>query len=81
MCCLIYIAIIILRHIVHLVYLCPCLGLWLVILHLRDLHFIFSLIFVVISHATSLKQTHLLFVYFLEDDSLFLDDNVDVESE
>ena len=34
-----------------------------------------------ISHATSLKQTYFFFAYFLEYVLLFLDDNVDEESE
>ena len=42
-----------------------------------DIFFIFSLIFIVINHITSLKQTHLFFVCFLEHLLLFLDDKVD----
>ena len=42
-----------------------------------NIFFIFSLIFIVVNHITSLKQTHLLFVCFLEHLLLFLDDNVD----
>ena len=80
-CCLIHITIIILRHILYLVYFCLCLGLGLFMSYLCDLLFIFSLIFIVINHLTSLKQTHLLFVYFSEYLLLFLDDNVDEESE
>ena len=39
----------------------------LFILYLCDLYFIFSLIFIVIYHITSLKQTDaLFFVYFLQ---------------
>ena len=34
--------------------------------YLRDLVFIFSLIFIAINHVKSLKQTHLLLVHFLE---------------
>ena len=49
--------------------------------YLYDLLFIFSLIFIVIIHLTSLRQTHLLFVHFLEYLLLSLDDNVDEESE
>ena len=44
-----------------------------------DLFFILSLIFIVINHKTSSKQTHLFVVHFLEY-LLFLDDNVDEES-
>ena len=46
-----------------------------------NLLFIFSLIFVVINHTTSLEQTHLFFVRFLEYLLLLLDDNADEESE
>ena len=49
------ISIIILRHILYLIYYCPCLHLCLFELHLRDLFFIFSLIFIVINHMTSFK--------------------------
>ena len=42
--------------------------------------FIFSLIFIVINHITSEKQTHLFFVRFLEY-LPFLDGNVNEESE
>ena len=80
-CCLIHITIIILRHILYLVYLSPCVGLDLRMSYLCDQFFIFSLIFIVINHATSLKQMHLLFVHFLEYPLLFLDDNMDEESE
>ena len=43
------------------------------------LFFISSLIFIAINHITSLKQTHLFFVYFLEYLQLFLDDNLGQE--
>ena len=42
---------------------------------------IFSLIFIVINHITSLKQMDLFFVHFLEYLLLFLDDNVNEENE
>ena len=57
-CCLIHIAIIILRGILYLVYLCPCLDLALFMSYLCDLIFIFSLIFIVINHITSFKQPY-----------------------
>ena len=79
--CLIHITIIILRKILYLIYLCPCLGLGLLMLYLCDLFLIFSLIFIFINNITSLKQTHLAFVQFLKYLLLFLDDNVDEESE
>ena len=73
--------IIILRHTLYLVYLCPCVGLNLRMSYLCDQFFIFSLIFIVINHVTSLKQMHLLFAHFSEYSLLFLDDNMDEESE
>ena len=79
-CCLIYITIIIQRHILYLVYLCPFLGLGLFMSYLYDLFFIFNLIFIVINHKTSFKQMYLFFVHVLEYLLLFLDDNVDEES-
>ena len=45
--------------------------------YICDLFFIFSLIFIVINHITSLKQAKLFFVIFLEYLLLPLDDNVD----
>ena len=42
--CLIHIAIVILRHILYLVYLCPCLGLGLFMSYLCDVFFISSLV-------------------------------------
>ena len=75
-CCLIYTTIIMVSHIFYLIYLCPCLGLALFMSYLCDLFFIF----IAINHITSFKQTHLLFVHFLEDLLLFLDDNVDEKS-
>ena len=63
-CCLIYITIFILRHILYLVYLCPCLGLGLFMSYLCDLFFVFSLIFMVINHIPLFKQTYLLFAHF-----------------
>ena len=44
--------------------------------YLYDLFSIFSLIFIVINHITSLKQAHLFFVHFLVYLRLFFDDNV-----
>ena len=38
-------------------------------------------IFIAINHITSLKQTQLIFVHFLENLSLFLGDKADVGSE
>ena len=74
---------IILRHqILYLVYLCTCLGLDQFMSYLCDLFFVLSLIFIVINHITSsLKQAYLIFVHFLECLPLFLDNNVNEESE
>ena len=65
----------------YLVYLCRYLGLDLFMSNLCNLFFIFTLIFVVINHITSSKQTYLFFfVIFLEYLLLFLDNNVDEKS-
>ena len=80
-CCLKHITIIILRYILYLVYLCPCLGFGLFMSYICDLFFIFSLAFIIINPITSLKQTHLFFAHFLEYLLLLLDDNVYEESE
>ena len=49
--------------------------------YLCDLFFIFSLIFIVINHIKSFKQTNLFFIHFLEYLLLSLVDYVDEESE
>ena len=49
-CCLIHVYISILRHILYLVHLCPCLVQGLFMPYLCDLFFIFSLNFIVINH-------------------------------
>ena len=77
-CCLFNITITIPRHILYFAYLCPCLGLG--VSYLCDLYFIFSLILIVINHITSLKQTRLFCVRFLEYLLIFLDDNLDQEN-
>ena len=72
-----------LRHILYLVYLGPCLRLGLFKSYLFGLLFIFSLIFITVNHnhVISLKQTHLFFAHFLEYLLLFLDGNMYEESE
>ena len=50
-------------------------------LYLCHVYFIFSLIFIVINHVTSLKKMHLFFADLLKYLLLFLDDNVDEENE
>ena len=79
--CWIHITIIILGHFLFLVYLRPCIDLGLFLSYLCDLFFIFSLIYFAINHITPFKQTHLFFVHFWECLLLFLNDNVDEESE
>ena len=71
-CCLIHATIIILRQILYLVYLYPCLGLGLSMPYLCDLFLVFSLIFIAINHITSFKQTYLFFEHILEYLLLFL---------
>ena len=71
--CLIHKAIIILRLILHVVYLCPSPPLGLSMSYLYDLIFVFSLIFIVIYHLTLFKLTYLFFVQFLEHFLSFLD--------
>ena len=75
-CRLIHITIITLRHILQLVYLCPCLVVGLFMSQLCDLLFIFSLIFIVINHKITIKQRHLFFAHFLGYLLLVLVDNV-----
>ena len=53
-------------------YLRPFLGLRLLLLYLCNLFFIFSVIFIAINHITSVKQPHLLFVYFSQKIPEFL---------
>ena len=62
-CCLIDITIIIWRHILYLVYLCPYQRLVLFMSYLLGLFFIFSLIFFDINHIFSFKQTYLFFAH------------------
>ena len=62
-CCLAYTIIIMLRHILHLVYLCPCPDLGLFMSYLCDIFFIFSLTFIKIN-IILLKQTQLFFAHF-----------------
>ena len=48
-CCLLHMTTI-LRHILYLVYLCSCFDLVLIMSYLRELFFIFTLIFIIKSH-------------------------------
>ena len=63
-CCLIHIIIIILRHVLYLLYLCPCLDLGLFMSYLCDLFFIFIFIFIMINRIISWIQTYLFFCLF-----------------
>ena len=80
-CSLIHITIIILRLILYFVYLCPCLSRGLLMSYLCDLFYIFSLISIAINYITSLKQAHLAFAQFFKYLLLFLDNNLNRESE
>ena len=62
-CCL-HISIIVVRHFLHLLYLCPWLDLGLFMSYLYDLFFIFIFIFVMINRITSWIQTHVFFRLF-----------------
>ena len=61
-CCLIHKSIIILRHFLYLLSLCPCLKLSLFLSYLCDLFFIFIFIFITINHMNT--DTYALFVIF-----------------
>ena len=65
-CCLLHITVIVLKHILYLVHLCPCFDLFLFMSYTCDRFFIFSLIFIIINHIISIRQTHLFFAHFLE---------------
>ena len=59
-----------LRHILQLVYLCPCVGLSLFNFYPKDLFFILSLIFIVINHITSLNRRNC-FLYIFQNISYY----------
>ena len=80
-CCLIHIIIIILRHLLYWLCLCPSLDLALFMSYLCDLFFFFVFIFIMMNCIISWIQTHLLFCLFLEYVLLFSDNNVDEECE
>ena len=75
-CRLINISIIIVRHFLYLLYLCPCIDSGQFISYLCDLFFIFIFICIMINRLISWIQTHC-FAYYLKYALLFLDDNVD----
>ena len=63
-CCLIHISIMILRHVLYLLCLCPCLDLGLFMSYLCDLFFIFIFIFIMINSVISSAKTRLRFCLF-----------------
>ena len=73
--CLIQKSIIILRHFLYLLYLCPYLGLGRFMSYLWDLFFIFISIFSMINRIISWKQTHLFFCLFFRICSIIFGDN------
>ena len=75
-----HITIIILRPILHLIYLRPCPGLDLFMLYLCILFLFLNLIVIVINHITSSKQVHFFSCTFLENLLLFLNANLDEEA-
>ena len=78
-CYLIHIIIIILRHVLYLLYLCPCLDLGLFMSYLCDLFFIFIFILIMINRMNT--DALVLLLIFSEYVLLFLDDNVGEECE
>ena len=77
-CCLIHTGIIILKHFLHVPYLCLCLKLGLYMSDLCDLFFIFIFIFIMINRMNTDTFS---FAYFLKYVLVFLDDNVNEEFE
>ena len=75
-CCLIHIGIIILRHFLYLLHLCPCLDLGLFISYLYALFFIFIFIFITINRIFHEYRHTCSFACFLDYVLLFLDDDV-----
>ena len=63
-CCLIHKSIIILRHFLYLLYLCPCLFLGLFLSYLCDLFFIVIFFFMMITCIISRIQTYIFFCLF-----------------
>ena len=70
-CCLIDVTIITSRHILYLVYLCPCQRLSLFMSYLLDLYFIFSLIFFAINDIFSFIYAHM-FLHIFQNISYYL---------
>ena len=77
-CCLIHKSIIILRHFLYLLYLCPYLDLGSFFPYLCDLFFAFIFIFIMINR---MNTDTLAFLLFFRICPIILDDNVDEECE
>ena len=69
-CCLIQISVIVLRCLIYLLYLCPCLHLGLFMSYLRESVFIFVFIFIMANCIISWRQTCLFFCLLLFDDNV-----------
>ena len=64
-CCLIHISIIILRHLLYLLYLCPCLDLGLFMSCLCDLFFFFTFISIMVNRIINLMNTDTFFLLLI----------------
>ena len=69
--CLIHISIILLRHFLYLLYLCPCLDLGLFMSYLCNLFFIFIFTVIMINHIISWIQTTLVLLLIFENMSYY----------
>ena len=65
-CCLIQISVIILRHFLYLLYLCPCLDLGLFMSYICDLFFIVIFIFIMINCISQEYRDTYSFDYFYD---------------
>ena len=65
-CCLIHISVIILRHFLYLLYLCPCLDLGLFMSYICDLFFIVIFIFIMINCISQEYRDTYSFDYFYD---------------
>ena len=74
-CCLIHISMIILRHVLYLLCLCPRLDLGLFMSYLCDSFLIFIFIFIMINRIILWTQIHLFFCLFFRIYPIFLGDN------
>ena len=65
-CCLIHISVIMLRHFLYLLYLCPCLDLGLFMSYICDLFFIVIFIFIMINCISQEYRDTYSFDYFYD---------------